>query len=313
MRKILLTAALATITTAMAELPLDLQPQVTDTDAKAFFLAMDQVEREFPDATSEVTYDTYPDGVKIITRRIDLPMIGEDAKLMNKLSNYICNVFDSITATPDANRMVVNNFRGETMNRVYKIKSDPYDNTVNMSDLTDISSSAAAAVVIQNNVLTIAQSWTITTDKRLGAPNLTALIRVIQRLVDDKDAKKVTTHDDYSNPSSNGVRIRKNREPVTDHVEVEQITLHNTNVSNWINLHHQFMAYLGANANISLTYWRNERMVTLTDYDNKTIYAAKYTASAIPRNGSLYIATAKYSGQQPYLPVNWWKTKIHIR
>lgn len=299
MRIKLLTLALAAIT-ATAQLPDDLKSQATDTDAAAFFLAMDRVEKEFPDATSQATYDAYPDGVKIITRRIDITVDNA------KLTDYICHVFDSITALPNADRIVAKNSIGNKMSRVYKIKTDPYDNTVDLSDLTAINSSSAAAVVKQGNNITIVQSWTINSNRRLGAPDLKALNNRIAKLQEQNNTTVFTTKQDYTESKSNGVRVRKSHDQKTDYVDIKHITFYNTNVSNWINLHHQFMAYLGANANISLTYMRNERYVTITDYANKTIYAAKYSQSAIAGNGSLYVALAKYSGQQPYIPSNWW-------
>lgn len=292
MKKLLAIAIAAVSLAASATLPANLRKQIKDTDALAFFNAMDDFENTHPDGFSLVTYDSYPDGRKVIGRRIDYWNRPANTPAINR----ICAVFDSITAAPNPNRIVVRNINGDSQLRVYKLKDSADDYVF------DLSSSAAndgstSACINRGDRLLIAQSWTIHTGKIQGKTDLKSLNNEIRNLSKTKGAfsSRVTFAE---RRASAGLRQR-NEAPVTSNtLDCERIIIPDARVQQWIDLHHSFMESLGADGDISLTYNRNNRMVTLVDMAEKTVYAARLSGK------TLTILIGRYK-DTPFLPDNW--------
>lgn len=292
MKKLLAIALAAVSLAASAALPANLRKQIKDTDALAFFNAMDDFENTHPDGFSLVTYDSYPDGRKVIGRRIDYWNRPANTPAINR----ICAVFDSITATPNPNRIVVRNINGDSQLRVYKLKDSADDYVF------DLSSSAAndgstSACINRGDRLLIAQSWTIPTGKIQGKTDLKSLNNEIRNLSKTKGAfsSRVT----FAERRGSTALRQRNEAPVTSNtLDCERIIIPDARVQQWIDLHHRFMESLGAEGDISLTYNRNNRMVTLVDMAEKTVYAARLSGK------TLTILIGRYK-DTPFLPDNW--------
>lgn len=302
MKRLLFIAAIAAsvVSAASAKVPETLRRQSTDTDAIAFFNAMDDFETANPDGMSVVTYDSYPDGTKVISRRIDL-FSG------NISLDRICAVFDSITSKSDPNRIALRNINGKMSQvRVYKIKESADDNTIDFSSNGgSVAGNTSACISNSGGDLIIAQNWTIHTNRRQGAPNLKKLNDAINALAKEKGVIRETNYSDAPRPNTGGLRMRDLR-PITNHLEYDNIFLPDASVQQWIDLHHTFMESLGADGDISLTYYRKYRMVTLVDMATKTIYAATFASNA-PEGGApgmLAILVGRYV-EEPFLPQTW--------
>ncbi len=302
MKRLLFIAAIAAsvVSTASAKVPETLRRQSTDTDAIAFFNAMDDFETANPDGISVVTYDSYPDGTKVIMRRIDYSRNDDEPQ------ERICAVFDSITAKPDPNRIAMRNISGKmSLVRVYKMKESPNDNTIDLSSNSGSVEAGTAACINIVNGVTIAQNWTIHTDHPQGAPNLKKLNDAINALAKEKDTVRRFDYSDAPRPNRGGLRMR-DPEPITNHLEYDRIFLPDASVQQWIDLRHTFMESLGADGDISLTYYRQYRMVTLVDMATKTVYAAEFHSNAPEggKPGMLTILVGHYV-EEPFLPVDW--------
>lgn len=291
MKKLLAIALAAVSLAASAALPANLRKQIKDTDALAFFNAMDDFENTHPDGFSLVTYDSYPDGRKVIGRRIDYWNRPANTPAINR----ICAVFDSITAAPNPNRIVVRNINGDSQLRVYKLKDSADDYVFDLSSSANDGSTSAC--INRGDRLLIAQNWTIPTGKIQGKTDLKSLNNEIRNLSKTKGAfsSRVTFSE---RRSSTGLRLR-NEAPVTSNtLDCERIIIPDARVQQWIDLHHRFMESLGAEGDISLTYNRNNRMVTLVDMAEKTVYAARLSGK------TLTILIGRYK-DTPFLPDNW--------
>ncbi len=107
------------------------------------------------------------------------------------------------------------------------------------------------------------------------------------------------------------LRLRDNETNPEEKVIGRRVIDTKSNAQEWIKTYDLFMAHFGSNANISLTYYRSKRMVTLIDYETKTIYAASFKAQNPSKysTGTLNMIIAHYSGDTPYLPANWTTAK----
>lgn len=285
---------------AYDDLPQNLLRHTTDTDAHAFYQAMNALEDEHPDGMSLVTYDSYPDGIKVISRRIDLPgysICVNGADVYTPIDR-ICAVFDSITATPDSNRLVIKNINGRnTQTRVYKLRESPDDMTIDLS-ATSVPGGTSACVIRDGN-LVVAQNWTIRTGEPQGKPDMKALNDAIAALTakDGSYLMKLTMHEQQLNAGLLRSRLRQQKS--VNKLECTRVNIPNAPVQDWIDLHHVFMDYVGAEGDISLTYNRNERLVTLVDMAAHRIYAARYYNTR-----GLYILVGTYT-DTPFLPAGW--------
>lgn len=299
MKRLLSIAAIAALTaaTAPAKVPETLRRQTSDTDAVAFYNAMDDFEAANPDGTTLVTYDSYPDGTKVISRRIDWHIRNTPAL------QRICAVFDSITAKSDPKKIAIRNINGNNEVRIYKLKESDNDITVDFSGGTSKIGATSACINIGADVV-LAQNWTVRTGKKQGSPDLKRLARAIEALAAEKGARTLKgTAGERSDNHQSRNSLRQRRSSGDNRMEYERTVLKNAGVHQWINLHHVFMESVGADGNISLTYERRDRMVSLIDQANKTIYTACYTANS-DSSGRLVILTGKYTGE-PFLPAGW--------
>lgn len=292
---IALAAAAALSPKAYDDLPPALLRHVTDTDAHAFFKAMNDFEDTHADGLSLATYDSYPDGTKVISRRIDFAnyFVASIASPIDR----ICAVFDSITAIPNENRLTVRNIDGNRQSRVYKLKESVDDMTIDLSATSTPGSTSAC--VIRDGNLVIAQNWTIPTGRPQGKPDLKALNDAIADLAAQNGAftTRLTLREHQNNA---GDLRRRYAEPESDNKLVcRRITIPKATTQQWIDLHHVFMDYFGADGDLSLTYIRNQRMVTLVDMASKRIYAARFSS-----NRGLVILVGDYTGE-PFLPNGW--------
>lgn len=247
MKKLLAIAVAAVSLAASAALPANLRKQIKDTDALAFFNAMDDFENTHPDGFSLVTYDSYPDGRKVIGRRIDYWNRPANTPAINR----ICAVFDSITATPNPNRIVVRNINGDSQLRVYKLKDSADDYVFDLSSSANDGSTSAC--INRGDRLLIAQSWTIPTGKIQGKTDLKSLNNEIRNLSKTKGAfsSRVT----FAERRGSTALRQRNEAPVTSNtLDCERIIIPDARVQQWIDLHHRFMESLGAEGDISLTY-----------------------------------------------------------
>jgi len=298
-RNLLFAAAAAVAFMAQAELPGAIASQAKDTDAIAVFNAMDRFEEAFPDGFSSINYDAYPDGNKVIARRIDLFAIRDCAATAALLA-----VFDSITATPDARRIVVKDIDTHRSLRAYKMK-DGDDMSIDLSAINSPGFMTSAAIDRrENGNITVVQNWTFPTRGRYGAANLSALDKRIEKLRGISGAITEKLQLSERIDCGGALRLRASEARSENTLDCNRLIVPDSPVDRWIDLHHLFMSYLGADANISLTYTRGSRMVTLVDLSRKKIYAARYRASN-DHAGVLTVLTADYDSASPFLPYNW--------
>jgi len=298
-RNLLFAAAAVLAVTASAELPENLASQAKDNDAIAIFNAMDRFEEAIPDGFSSINYDAYPDGTKVIARRSDLPAVRNSAA-----ETALINLFDSITAKPDARKIVVKDIDTHRSLRAYKLK-DGDDMSIDLSAINGPGFMTSAAVERrENGDITIVQNWTFPTSGTYGAANLSALDKQIEKLRDTSGAITEKLQLAERVDCGGALRLRASVQQAEKTLDSNRLTIPDCSVFTWIDLHHSFMSYFGADANISLTYVRGPRMVTLVDLTRKKIYAARYR-STNDNAGTLTVLTADYTTADPFLPDNW--------
>lgn len=298
-RNLLFMAVAAIAITSSAKVPEIIASQTNDTDAMAIYNAMDEFEQNFPDGFSSVNYDGYPDGIKVIARRIDFPIHNE------KDVTPIMNVFDSITTSPNARRIVVKDINSNRSLRVYKMKDGDNIN-IDLSNVNGPNFSTSMAIdYVKNNSITIVQNWTLRNSRTYGAANFSALDNYIEKLRTFPSTITEKLQLTEQTDCGGALRLRVSEPKSENKLDCTRLVAFDSPVSNWIELHHVFMSYLGADANISLTYTRGSRTVTLVDLSQKKIYAARYRSVSDSQKGILTVLVANYDCDTPFLPDNW--------
>ncbi|MDE6278843.1 MAG: hypothetical protein K2M05_02615 [Paramuribaculum sp.] len=266
-----------------------------DGEQMAIFDAMDRAEQDDPDSMDKITYDAYPDGRRVISRQLSYAP---------KSRKRLFEVFDSLLNIPNPQRFA---FKSEN-SIVYQFGVNDASRplVINLgSDNTSTLKNVAA--ITTGNMFTVAQSWTIDLSRFNTPGNFSTITEQFDQLAKKRDSftKNVT----FPIQTSQGgiLRLRDNETSPEEKVTGRRVIDTKSNALEWIHTYDLFMEHFGTDENISLTYYRNKRMVTLIDYETKTIYAACFKAETPSKtaNGTLIMLIAQYSGSTPYLPSNW--------
>lgn len=266
-----------------------------DGEQMAIFDAMDRAERDDPDSMEKITYDAYPDGRRVISRQLSHAP---------KSRKRLFEVFDSLLNIPNPQRFA---FKSDN-SIVYQFGV----NDVSKPLVIDLGSDNASmlknvAAITTGNMFTVAQSWTIDISRFNTPGNFSNITEQFDRLA--KKGGSFTKNVTFPIQVSRGgmLRLRDNETNPEEKVTGQRVIDVKANALDWIHTYDLFMEHFGSNENISLTYYRNKRMVTLIDYDTKTIYAACFKAEYpnLSSTGTLIMLIAQYSGSTPYLPANW--------
>lgn len=268
-----------------------------DGDQMAVFTAMDRLEDENRDSMHKINYDAYPDGRRFLSRQI-----------INQLNTHktkrIYAVFDSIISRPNTQRFA---FKNDNTVVCQFGATDMNNLVVDFTDSGFAAQKNASAITMKGNLLYVAQAWTINTPEPTTDGNFTAINNQFNKIA-DKAHSFVKDFNCSIQTSPGGVlRLRDNETDSDNKVTGKRVIYTKATTREWIHTYDLFMEHFGANENISLSYYRYKRTVTLIDYSSKTIYAA-YFRPDIPNtdsNGTLTVLIATYSGPHPYLPENW--------
>lgn len=292
--------ALCIFLPSQATMPDDLRRYAEkDGEQMAIFDAMDNAERDNPDSMDKITYDAYPDGRRVISRQLfHAP----------KSRKRLFEVFDSLLNIPNSRRFA---FKSDN-SIVYQFGV----NDVSTPLVIDLGSDNAStlknvAAITTGNMFTVAQSWTIDLSRFNTPGNFSTITEQFDRLAGEGGSYIMDVTFPIETSRGGMLRLRDNERSPEEKVTGRRVVGTKSNGPEWIKTYDLFMEHFGTNENISLTYYRNKRMVTIIDYDTKTIYAASFKAQNPSKysNGTLYMIIAHYSGDTPYLPANWTTAK----
>lgn len=303
MKKILLfISATCTILSAGAAMPENLRRYAEkDADQMAIFDAMDRAEDYTRDSMNKITYDAYPDGKRNISRQLTNTLAFESAR---KSVRELNAVFDSIISQPNPQCFV---FKNDNTIICQFRPAEANSMIVDFSDSNFAAQKNASAFTTRSGYMDAAQSWTITTDMPVQTGDFTAIKNQFDKIAARQHSIKQNVRFPIQAAQGGALRLRDHEIQSDNQVIGKRVIDAKASTSDWIHTYDLFMAHFGADEDISLTYYRNKRMVTLINYTTKTIYAACFR-SDIPNmasNGTLTILIADYTGPIPYLPENW--------
>lgn len=270
-----------------------LERQSGDSDAAAIYRAMERFENDMNDITHRVQYVGSADGRKAIIWHI-----GENNPGINSVKHFarFWDVADSVLSKDNPDYITVRyENRIDSRSIGYRIKKSKNDTNTNI-DLRnpDTYNRNALGADITERSMVIIQNWVFETHRTLKEASLAPLDKEIAKLKKSAGAKSSdVTFVNKANTGILDIAYTQSSEKISG----ERVVIPNA-VRQWINLHHVFMDYVGADANIQLDYKRADRSVTLVDFQSKRIYAAKF------HRNNLIIFSATYNST-PFLPSDW--------
>lgn len=270
MKKILTLAFFAVMAvTAMAKMPAQARKLVNSTRVEILYDAMDAFDAKFPDSFSDFEYSCSADGRIFFGRRImgklDFPPLYTADKMVPVLEKFDKTVMDSIVqlrSTYYSYKVTGECGREESKPRSYACAyrynpSRPVGN-FEMDDAFAARSSApdgyveSGALSWKDDYFMIAQEVIVDTDTRCGAPDMSAIARFFNSMPDRQ--KKGRAH----------IARKKTR-----------------SANDWRKLYALFCAHVWTRKNISISYSRADRTISLTDRANCKVYTARYRENVL--------------------------------
>lgn len=270
MKKILTLAFLSVLAvTAMAKMPAQARKLVNSTRVEILYDAMDAFDAKFPDSFSDFEYSCSADGRIFFGRRImgklDFPPLYTADKMVPALEKFHKTVMDSVyqlrgtyftyIATGDC---FVGGEKPQHYACAYRHNPARPVGNFEMDDAFAARSSApdgyveSGALSWKDDYFMIAQEVIVDTDTRCGAPDMSAIARFFNSMPDRQ--KKGRAH----------IARKKTR-----------------SANDWRKLYALFCAHVWTRKNISISYSRADRTISLTDRANRKVYTARYRENVL--------------------------------
>lgn len=302
-KTLILAASLLIGTAAQAELSPKLEKEIDSKTATAIYNAMDRfVSTTDNDAISEITYDCWNDGLKEISRRIDIDLNPGwvNKRKFRKGFDEFCEAYDA--AAPQCEN--IREITERSSIRAYKCGAESMHMMHDGKGEMGFSGyHEGALATLKNYQISIAQTLSFKTAKPdsnqvyVVADSLQNLFNYILKTYHNAMTREVSFVAETKNSGIMRVRSYLNETESTKGA-VTYVAGDNA-VPIWEKAYDTFMSLLGYDANISLTYKRSSRMLTLYSPENHIVYAACL------RDNVFYMFMGGYFGNQPFLPSNW--------
>lgn len=272
MKKILTLAFLSVLAvTAMAKMPAQARKLVNSTRVEILYDAMDAFDAKFPDSFSDFEYSCSAHGRIFFGRRImgklDFPPLYTADKMRSALEKFKGTTIDSIYALLEQERyytyMASGSAYPDKAIKPYYACAYRYNPAKPVGDF-EISDALAArssapdgyvesgALSWKDDYFMIAQEVIVDTDTRCGAPDMSAIARFFNSMPDRQ--KKGRAH----------IARKKTR-----------------SADDWRKLYALFCAHVWTRKNISISYSRADRTISLTDRANCKVYTARYRENVL--------------------------------
>lgn len=265
----------------------------------------------YDDAVSELTYDCYPTGKKVLSRRLQVNMnehLNDTADIKAWLGRTITDFDDVLASLPNSKEIkkISSDIDGN-VTRAY-VRSTPGfismgDGAVTGLGSTDISEGAILKVCDGN--IEMAQTFRVKSDEPLVSDtlplgeNMSEILNELQSEYRNSESRIV---DFVAEPRNSGViRLRDsyaNSEEVTKGI-LWRVSGKKDALVAWETVLNDILAMVGEDYDMSLTYIRDRRLITMQGNRSKTLMAACY------KDGTCYVFSGGYFGKQPFLPSNW--------
>ena len=270
MKKILTLAFLSVLAvTAMAKMPAQARKLVNSTRVEILYDAMDAFDAKFPDSFSDFEYSCSADGRIFFGRRImgklDFPPLYTADKMRSALEKFHKTVMDSVHQLRGTyfTYIAAGDCYGageEPRHYACAYRHNPTKpvDKFEMSDAFAARSSApdgyveSGALSWKDDYFMIAQEVIVDTDTRCGAPDMSAIARFFNSMPDRQ--KKGRAH----------IARKKTR-----------------SADDWRKLYALFCAHVWTRKNISISYSRADRTISLTDRTNRKVYTARYRENVL--------------------------------
>ncbi|MCX4331702.1 MAG: hypothetical protein OSJ24_05855 [Muribaculaceae bacterium] len=315
MKKLILTAIVATAASCNAYAWWN-PKELTNSIATSYELMAWFSQEGYNDALSELTYDCYPSGEKMFARRFQCN-INEHPEYSSMIKSELdCAIdkFDRLLASLPASpriRKVSSDVDGITIRAYAKSISEIAsfnENTIGIgtNDITE-----GAVLKVNDGNIEMAQSFRVKNDNTTAAGEEsleTKITNIVDKIHHDYPEADMRPAEFEFEPRNSGIiRLRNayaNSNETTIGI-VHKITGKNntTGLNNgvlaWEHISSDILAMVGEDYDMSITYVRGRRLVTLQDHKSKTILAACY------KDNTCYYFVGTYRGKQPFLPSNW--------
>lgn len=302
-KHLMLAAAALSAMTLEAKMPEPMRSQVSNNDAIEIFDSMDNFEQTYRDFTSNFAYDCYADGTKTFERRIWASYLGNEngPQQLKDIMKFTTLYYD-IIERPSPRRLAMSEDNGLKSQRlVYVVAAD--SSRTPRIDLTKLRSSNSEVFVYETTPDYFSIFQYLTSEPAstpAGAANLSALDNRIGELAAFPRAASTAASFSEQTRASGALRTQSDLYEMSNStsgtlysIKPERLT------GDWIDLYNLFYDHIGKNENISMTYDRNSRFVSLQDLAAKRIIAACYD------HGIIYIFDGTYTSDTPYLPTDW--------
>lgn len=270
MKKFLTLAFLSVLAvTAMAKMPAQARKLVNSPRVEILYDAMDAFDAKFPDSFSDFEYSCSAGGRIFFGRRImgklDFPPLYTSDKMVPVLEKFDKTVMDSIAqfrSSYYSYRVTGECRKDDSLPKSYACAyrynpSGPVGN-FEMADALAARSSApdgyveSGALSWKDDYFMIAQEVIVDTDMHCGAPDMSAIARFFNSMPDRQ--KKGQAH-----------FARKKTRSADD----------------WRKLYALFCAHMWTRKDISISYSRADRTISLTDRANRKVYTARYRENVL--------------------------------
>lgn len=298
-----LTAATALVASAWW------QPQDVNPSIAGIYTVMGNFATEgYNDALSELTYDCYPSGEKAFTRRFQVNInehSADSVQITSELRRAVKG-FDRVLASlPHSPKLrKLSRDSDGTLLRAYvksanNVISNNGDGYVGFTDSTE-----GAMLRVKNGHVEMAQTFRVKTNDPLASditPLGDKMTDFLDELLQEFSSRETRMVEFEAEPRTSGiVRLRDiyaNPEEVTKGVVTEFAGKDATTA--WEIISHDILSLVGENYDMSITYLRDRRLLTLQGHSSKSLMAACI------KDGVCYVFCGNYYGKQPFLPANW--------
>lgn len=304
-KSIILAASMLLWTGAHAEISPKLAKEINSSTVTEIYNAMDRFAADVDsDAFAEIMYDCWPDGRKMLTRRIQLPLAPQNPERARQKKGFkdFCTAYDR--SNPGGSN-VRNTIDSISSVRLYEFGIDPNAQSINRNagKIVIAERKEAALASLRDNTIAIAQMLSYSTDKpdadavSACADTLTNMFNTLQQLPVSKGTRLAHFTAETKNSGILRVRSYMKEEDVTEG-QVQYLSCSDAETI-WNKIYDTYMSFMNYDADISLTYMRKNRMLMLYSPSNHIINAACL------KDNVIYLFTGTYSGNTPYLPSNW--------
>ncbi len=284
------------------------QPQDVNPSIAEIYQTMGNFATEgYNDALSELTYDCYPSGEKAFTRRFHVrlnDLRADSAQITSELRRAVKG-FDRMLASlpPSPKLRKVSRDSDGTLLRAY-VKSANSSVAADPAYIGFTDSTEGAFLRVKNGHLEMAQTFRVKTNDPVAADSISPgdkMTAFLYEATQKYPYRELRMVEFEAEPRTSGViRLRDvyaNPEEVTKGMVTEFTG--DAAIPAWNIISDDILSLVGENYDMSITYLRDRRLITLQGHSSKTLMAACL------KDGVCYVFCGSYYGKQPFLPANW--------